>query len=254
MVAPVRLRQVVLITRDLSAVTGSLEAELGLAGGYKDEGVGHFGLENRVIAAGDCFIEVLTPLTDQSAGHRYLERRGGDGGYMAIFQFRDREEPRRRAVELGIRIAWQADLDDISGTHLDPRDVPGAIVSLDWADPPESWHWAGPEWQGAAAKAAARPGGITSLEIGVADPETVAAKWAQVLGPDAHLDGMRILLPEAGQVLTFVESADRPSEGIIGCGLALDSPDGRSAPFGTVIGGVRFTVVPDSTPPREGAT
>jgi hypothetical protein len=253
-VAPVRLRQVVLITRDLPAVTGRLEAELGLSPGYKDEGVGHFGLENRVLAAGDCFIEVLTPLTEESAGHRYLERRGGDGGYMAIFQFSDRAEPRRRTTQLGIRIAWQVDLDDISGTHLDPRDVPGAIVSLDWADPPESWRWAGPGWLGDAARAAARPGGITSLEVSVVDPETVAAKWAQVLGPDAQHDGPRILLPDAGQVLSFVECAERRSEGIVSCGLALDSFDGRPASFATEIGGVRFTVEPprDSSPPQGG--
>ena len=67
---------------------------------------------------------------------------------MAIFQFADRAGPRERAADLGIRIVWRADLDDIAGTHLHPADIGGAIVSLDWADPPESWRWAGPSWRG----------------------------------------------------------------------------------------------------------
>jgi len=244
MVASVRLRQVVLITRDLPVVTGHLQEEFGLADGFKDEGVGGFGLENRVIAVGDCFIEVLTPLTDDSAGHRYLERRGRDGGYMAIFQFRDRDTPRRLADDLGIRIVWQADLDDISGTHLDPRDVPGAIMSLDWADPPGSWHWAGPPWRGAAVVAG--PGGIRSLEVAVPHPADAAGIWANVLGDGAELDGLTITLAEAGQIITFVASTDRREEGIVGCGLEIPTPRGRPDSFATEIGGVRFTVAPPS--------
>jgi hypothetical protein len=214
--------------------------------------VGHFGLANRVLAVGDCFIEVITPLTEESAGHRYLERRGRDGGYMAIFQFRDREGPRRRATELGIRIVWQADLEDISGTHLDPRDVPGAIVSLDWADPPESWHWAGPAWRGSSATAsAARLGGLTSLEVAVADPPTAAARWAEVLGPDVQLDGSSIRLPDARQEIAFVASSDRRREGIVGCGLALCTVDRMPVTLSTEIGGVRFTVRSPTTARTE---
>jgi hypothetical protein len=253
-VAPVRLRQVVLITRDLPAVTARLQAELGLAVGFKDEGVGHFGLENRVLAIGDCFIEVLTPLTKESAGHRYLARRGADGGYMAIFQFQDRDAPRRRAAELGIRIVWQADLEDISGTHLDPRDVPGAIVSLDWADPPESWHWAGPDWRGSSAVLAARPGGITSLEVAVADPTASASRWADVLGGEAQLRGSQVMLPDARQVISFVDSSPMTGEGIVGCGLTLDLAAGTSATVSTEIGGVRFTVAAPATTPTEEIT
>jgi hypothetical protein len=242
--APVRLRQVALITRDLPAVTGRLEAELGLSPGFKDEGVGYFGLENRVLAAGDCFIEVLTPLTDDSAGHRYLERKGSDGGYMAIFQFADRESPRRRAEALGIRIVWQGDHDDVSGTHLDPRDVPGAIVSLDWAAPPESWHWAGPAWRGPSV-GAERPGGISSLEVAVAAPASAAATWAAVLGPAVRLEGTEVVLPDAKQVVTFVAAADRRSEGIVGCGLALGPVAGLPERVRAEMGGVRFSVEPE---------
>jgi hypothetical protein len=254
MVVSVRLRQVVLITRDLPTVVGRFETVLGVGDGFQDESVGQFGLENRVLAVGDCFIEVLTPVTQESSGHRYLARRGGDGGYMAIFQFRDREAPRRRAVDLGVRIVFQADLDDMSGTHLDPRDVPGAIVSLDWADPPESWRWAGPRWRrGSAGVPAGRRGGITSLEVAVADPAAAAARWAAVLGDDVALDGSSIRLPEADQALRFVQSS-LEREGIIGCGLVLEALAGRALPTEVEIGGVRFTVGPLDTTTTEEVT
>ncbi len=247
MVAPVRLRQVALITRDLPRVTRQLEEEFGLEPGFKDDGVGFFGLENRVMAAGDCFIEVLTPLTEDSAGHRYLERRGQDCGYMAMFQFDDREASRTRAAELGIRIIWQGGHDDISGTHLDPRDVPGAIVSLDWADPPASWRWAGPSWYGPGRRSPS-PGGITSLEVAVRDPAAAAGRWAEVLGSGASIDGLRVVLAEAGQIITFVAVAERRDEGIVACGLSLVLPTGSaSRAVGArevMISGVRFSVVP----------
>ena len=56
----------------------------------------------------------------------------------------------------------------------------GAIVSLDWADPAESWRWAGPEWTGRAP--AHRQGGLRGLTIEVTDPAGAAARWAEVLG------------------------------------------------------------------------
>ena len=57
----VRLRQVVLVARDLEAVAGALRQPLGLGAPFHDEGVGHFGLRNAVMALGDTFVEVVSP-------------------------------------------------------------------------------------------------------------------------------------------------------------------------------------------------
>jgi hypothetical protein len=237
---PVRLRQVVLITDDLAAVTAVVERDLGLTDPFTDPGVSEFGLENRVYPAGDCFLEVITPITDDSPGARYLARRGGDdGGYMAIFQFAERSVPRQRACDLGIRIVWRADLEDVSGTHLHPSDMGSAIVSLDWADPPESWRWAGPAWRGGAP--AGCRGGVTSLTVAASDPGKVSARWAEVLGPGARLEDTTVHLADAGQKLSFVPAADARHEGITGCGLALATADGERT---TDVGGVQFTVDP----------
>jgi hypothetical protein len=238
MTPPLRLRQVVLITTDLAGVVERLRSELALGEPFPDPGVAEFGLENRVLAAGDCFVEVLTPIDPGSAGARYLARRGGDAGYMAMFQVDDSEVARKRLADLGIRVVWQGDLPDISGTHLHPADIGAAIVSFDWADPPESWHWAGPAWRGGAP--AERAGGLTSLTVAALDPAAVARRWADALGPEAELaDETTVAITAADQQLHFVAAADRASEGVVGCGLKLPT---ITEPRTLTIAGVDFSL------------
>ncbi len=184
MLTGVRLRQVALVARDCGRVAGELRDAFGWPEPFRDPGVSRFGLTNAVFAAGDTFVEVVAPAQPGTTAGRYLDRRGGDGGYMAIFQVPDLEAARARLAGLGVRVVWTADLPDIAGTHLHPKDVPGAIVSLDWAAPPQSWRWAGPAWTGGAPAPA--PGGVTGLTIEVADPAAAARRWAEVLGLTAE--------------------------------------------------------------------
>lgn len=234
-----RLRQAVVVTRDLAGVADRLERELAMPEPFVDPGVAEFGLENRVFEAGSDFLEVLTPTRVGTAGGRHLERRGGDAGYMAIFQLADLDGARQRVDDLGIRIVWQADLADISGTHLHPADVPGAIVSLDRAEPPESWHWAGPRWRGGAPPDAAA-GGITSLTVAAVEPSMMAHRWGEVLGVPPGGDAV-IRLVEVDQQLRFVPLGHgrREHEGIVAVGLRLGP---RAHAFDA--GGVRFEVEP----------
>jgi len=39
-------------------------------------------------------------------------------------------------VDLGIRVAWEVTLDNMSTVHLHPRDLGGAILSFDQPHPP----------------------------------------------------------------------------------------------------------------------
>jgi len=174
-----RLRQAVLVARDLEPVSKRLRSELGLGEPFADPGVGAFGLHNAVYAIGDCFLEVISPNQPDTTAERYLDRRG-DGGYMVIFQLSDLEAARERAVAMGVRVVWQLDLPDISGTHLHPADTRGAIVSLDRADPPESWRWGGPDWTGRAGRGA--DGRLRGVTVAVNDPEATAARWGELLG------------------------------------------------------------------------
>ena len=145
-----RLRQVVLAAADLDAACAELEGSLGLTDPFHDPGVAEFGLRNAVFELGDTFVEIVSPARDDTAVDRHLARHGGDSGYMAIVQVDDTASTRERASSMGLRVVWRADLPDIAGTHLHPKDVPGAIVSFDTPVPPASWRWAGPRWTGKA--------------------------------------------------------------------------------------------------------
>src|SRR5215475_9943023 len=117
MLTGVRLRQVALVARDCERVAAELRSAFGWSEPFRDPGVGRFGLTNAVFAAGDTFVEVVAPAQPGTTAGRYLDRRGGDGGYMAIFQMPDLAEARRRVADLGVRVVWTAELPDIAATH-----------------------------------------------------------------------------------------------------------------------------------------
>jgi len=229
---------VALVAHNCGQVSDELRAAFGWGEPFHDPGVGRFGLTNAVFAAGDTFVEVVAPVQAGTTAGRYLERRGGDGGYMAIFQVPDLAAARARLPGLGVRVVWTADLPDIAGTHLHPKDVPGAIVSLDWAEPAGSWRWAGPDWTGRVPEHRGG-GGVTGVTIEVADPAAAAARWAAVLGVTWAASGTAagIELAGWGQRLRFEPARPGQGEGITAVSVA-GLPAGRAA---RVIGGVRFT-------------
>ena len=235
MLAGPRLRQVALVVTGCEGTASQLRRTFSWPEPFHDPGVGRFGLTNAVFAVGDTFVEVVAPVEPGTTAGRYLERRGGDSGYMAIFQMPDLAEARRRVADAGVRVVWTADHADIAGTHLHPKDVPGAIVSLDWADPPESWRWAGPEWTGGVPSHPS--GGVSGLTIEVNDPAAAAARWARVLGLTVTDDDgtVAIQLVHARQDLRFAPVASGRGEGITEVRVSTQGE------IQTIqIGGVRF--------------
>jgi hypothetical protein len=232
-----RLRQVALVAHDCEKTATALQETFGWPDPFHDPGVGEFGLTNAVFPVGDTFVEVVAPMRPDTTAGRYLARRGSDSGYMAIFQMPSLEDARRRVADLGVRVVWKADLDDIAGTHLHPKDIPGAIVSLDWATPVRSWRWAGPAWTGTAPD---HPeGGIAGITVEVEEPAVAAQRWAGVLGVEAEVKGglAVVRLASAGQALRFVSADDRRVEGITEVWLTGDAVAAEAE-----IGGVRFVV------------
>ena len=205
----VRLRQAVVVAGELGPVAERLRAELGLGEPFADPAVGMFGLRNAVFALGDAFLEVVSPVQDGTAAGRQLERRGGDGGYMLIFQLDDLAGARARAAELGVRAVWEVDLPDISATHLHPADMRGAIVSIDRPLPPESWRWGGPDWTGRAGTGA-------PVE-----------------------EGTRLALD--GGSVRFTPAAEPSGEALVEVALELPA-DARGGREAVEIAGVRFTL------------
>jgi hypothetical protein len=222
----VRLRQAVLVARELEPLATRLREELGLGEPFRDPGVGEFGLANAVFAIGGCFLEVVSPLRPGTAAGRQLGRAGGDGGYMVLFDLEDLEGARRRAEHGGVRTVWRIDLPDISGTHMHPADLRGAIVSLDGSRPYGTWRWGGPQWTGRTGEAA--PGRLTGLTVAVGDPAGTAARWGDVLG--LPLDrGEPVLVMSDGATVRFVDTGTQAVEQLVEISLALPAEvrDGR---------------------------
>ena len=235
----VRLRQAVLVAHELEPVAGELRSALELNEPFRDPGVGEFGLTNAVFALGDCFLEVVSPVRADTAAGRYLDRHGGDGGYMVIFDLEDLDGARERVRQSGIRVVWQIDLPDISGTHLHPADMRGAIVSLDRSRPYGSWRWGGPQWTGKLASGAS--GRLAGITVAVADPDAVAARWAQVLGVPVRDAGEPALALDGAEVL-FTTAADAQGEGLIA--IAHEPPPARRGERqATEVGGVSLRPV-----------
>jgi Glyoxalase-like domain len=218
-----RLRQAVLAARDLDAVTGELQRRLGLEEPYADPGVEYFGLRNAVFALGDTFLEVVSPLRPGTAAGRLIERRGGDTGYMLMFQVEDLAAARERIRRERVREVFEiTGLDDMAEVHLHPADMRAAIVSLSQPRPPESWRWGGPDWSARSA-----PLRLRGARISVADPAAVAARWRTILGA------------EPAELALGIET-DAQERGLTEVILASPYP---ADPI--VIGGVRFVFQQD---------
>lgn len=213
------IRQICLVAHDLEPAVSTLCEVLGLEVGYRDPGVGVFGLHNAVMPLGTQFLEVVSPTGPDTSAGRFLERRGGDGGYMVILQTDDLANDRKRLEASGARIVWETTLDDIATVHVHPRDFGGAIVSLDQPIPPDSWRWGGPEWRSKSRTDVVRA--IRAAQLQSADPAALSGRWSTLLGrPSA--DGALSL---EGGAIRFQSLADDRGDGLAGVVLECANPD-----------------------------
>lgn len=173
----IRLRQVALVAAERDPVVAELCTFLGVTVCFEDPGVAEFGLHNALMTIGDQFLEVVSPTAPGTTAGRLLDKRAGDSGYMAIFEVDDLDERVAALDDADVRIVWRADLPDIRCRHLHPRDVGGAIVSLDQPVPNGSWRWAGP-WRPHAETSVVTA--IAGVDVAAADPEAMAARWAEL--------------------------------------------------------------------------
>jgi hypothetical protein len=222
-----RLRQVALVAKDLEPVRKAFEDVFGLKVAYRDPGVGVYGLVNVVMPFGGDFIEIVQPVAADASAGRYLARRGGDAGYMLIFQAPDAVRHRKRLAELGIRDIAELNTRGYTFTHFHPADVNGVLTSIDtegdgssWDDANGSWTPAGPDWK--AARAGAEILGIRGARVQVPEPAAAARHWAELF--DAKLASGGTAIELDGGRIAFVPSGDPRASGIVGLDLAVKDP------------------------------
>ena len=217
-----RMRQICLVARELAPVVETFQDVFGLEVCFRDAGVGKYGLENALFPVGDGFLEVVAPIREGTTAGRFLDRRGGDGGYMVITQCADLAPRRARCAATRVRIANEINHGGYRELQLHPRDVGGAMLSFSYQEGDEAAN--GP-WHPAASKGTTARGGVvramTAAELQSDDPERLAGRWSQVtelpLDRDDH--GHPVIALDDAR-LRFVKASDGRGEGLAGLDLA----------------------------------
>ena len=250
-----RLKQIALVAKKLAPIVEDMHSVFGLEVGYRDPGVKTFGLENALFPVGNQFIEVVSPIQEGTAGGRYLDRRGGDGGYMVICQCDDHAQRKRRVAELGIRKVLESDGHEYKIMQLHPRDTGGSFLEIDFQQGGEDingpWEPAGKNFHSAIRTDVVR--GIAAAEIQTPDVKDLAERWGRIVELPVERDAAgNPCIRMQNATVRFVKDADGRGEGLAGLDLiasnrrrALEAAarDGRLKGDTIALCGMRFRLV-----------
>lgn len=222
----IQLRQICLVARELKPVIDDLTYVLGINSCFVDPGVGAFGLENTLMCVGRNFLEVVAPIEENTAGGRFLDRRGGDGGYMVICQASSRDVQRavrQRALDNKIRIAHESDRSDWSICQIHPRDMVSSFFEIDWMKPNDFEGWwmptGGMQWENKVDQSSTVD--YVGVELQCGDPVEVSQLWSKISGEPAHLVDGEMHIAFNNATLRFVEATDGRGPGLGGLDIAV---------------------------------
>ncbi len=213
-----RLRQICLVAHDLEPVVDQLCQTFGVAVCHRDPNVNKYGLHNALMPFGNTFMEVVAPLpgkaSGDTAGGRYMQRIGGDCGYMVIMDHEDVKPFREHVAAIGVRIANKLDYTTYQGTQLHPKDVGGTIMSIGhddhgddiWGD----WHAAGKDWKKHVHTE--RVAAIVGVETQSDDPQRLASRWGEVLRRPVLNDARGLHIAVDNAKYYFVPPVDNRGE------------------------------------------
>ena len=263
-----RLRQVALVGDQYEETENALREVFGLDVAYRDPGnrpgreagVSIFGLKNFVMPIGNQFLELVVPLEDgpTSAAGRYLQRRGGPGGYMLLFQVPRSEygAHSEHLSEMGVRTVAGGDISETGSdaVHIHPKDLPGCLVELRWCENDEKddgdWWPVEKDWRDHSNTEVAEA--IVGAEVQTPEPLQLAQRWGEVLQQDVLTVNDAPSLSTADGPVRFVEPTDGRPEGLGGIDVKVRDPETvlrRAANFGLPVGenmveisGLRFNL------------
>lgn len=223
-----RMRQVAFVAETLEPAEKELGATLGLVPCFRDPGVEKWGLKNVLMAVGTDFIEIVSPFEDGTSAGKYLERRGGNGGYMVILQAQDSLKERARINALGVKSVYESDHPEWPLTHFHPRDTGGILLSIetagsnqqDYNDPYSDWLAAGTEWHDLVKTDVTRC--IKAVEIQSADPQKMVALWEKILDTSHRMDEHGGYLIDLDNMpLRFIQDTDGRGGGLGGIDIEV---------------------------------
>ena len=236
-----RLRQPVLVARSKAETVRDLAAVLDLhpvhgsgdlspyglpAKGPMSEGgrkvLERLGVENLLFAAGSDIMEVMFPTRPDGATVGFMDRRGGDTGYMIVLQTDDVAKYKSLAENEGVRITHEGHFPNYHDIHLHPADCGGALLSMARQLPenvPDGPWYPGGNWQDQPASRAVS--GITGVELCSPDPQALAERWGRLLGLPVAREGNAFTIALEDGVLRFAPAEGGQKEGFYGLDLKV---------------------------------
>ncbi|QIT55767.1 hypothetical protein HC341_11425 [Aquisalimonas sp. 2447] len=227
-----RLRQVCLAAPRLEPLAEDLEAILGVPVCHRDENLAKYGLENVLFAVGTGFLEIVAPIQSGTAVERFIQRSGGRGGYMAIFDCADPEARALHAESLGVRRANVIQQNGYHSVQLHPRDCRAAMI--EFGHTPGGERLDGPYWPaGADWMANANPEqALMGIELESPDPHGLMRHWASILQlPAPAQDGAPCLVAGAARIAAR-QSGD-PRERLAAVDVQVQDPARAAHEAGT---------------------
>ncbi len=217
-----KLRQIAMMVNDLPEAIDLYGRVLGMTP-CRAGALPQFGLDNAVLPAGNgTFVELLAPAGGDSAGARFLQRRG-EAPYMVIFETAEYDRLILHLRDLGVRITGETQHDGSRSAFLHPSSCNGAFLEIiEVTEPTNPWPAAGPDWQSATHQ----PGTLQLRQIAIIvhDLDAAIAHWSALFGLQptkrfqiSFTDLEIAVLPLADRN-TFIELAQPTSD---------DSPSGR---------------------------
>jgi hypothetical protein len=215
-----RLRQIAVITRQPEPVEDELRHVLGLALAYRYPGVDGFGLGTAYFPIGNEMFEVVVAAERGTVADRFIDRRGGQGGFIVMLECRDLSAYRQRAEAAGVRVVGEGD-DPARGRHVQfhPKDTGGTFLELHEPFGPGAgehdgpWPYGGDDWR--SARRTRSVTGIVGAEIQSEDPGAVAARWSRLLDrPACTTEAGDIVMSLRGGHLRFARAQDGRGEGL----------------------------------------
>jgi hypothetical protein len=227
----IQLRQICLVASELKPAITDLTEIFGINACYVDPGVATFGLENTLLAIGHNFLEVVAPTQPDTAAGRYLNRRGGDGGYMVICQadsLDSQQAVRARALDKGVRVAFEAERETWNICQLHPGDMKASFLEIDWDEHNDfdgNWHPAGGlGWRDQVKQDVTVD--YLGVELQGPDPVELAERWSEVADLPVSRDGGVLEMALNNVTLRFVEAEDGRGAGLGGLDFAVADRDG----------------------------
>ena len=184
------IRQLVLVCKNRDQVVRNLCDLFDIKVAFNDPGIIFFGLENALLPVGNTFIEVISPVEEGTTAGRFLDRRHQQG-IDIIFES---DDPAARAI------------------HLHPKQIGGAILSLDFMDPQESWKWAGSEWQKHVETKTVET--IIGVQIQSSDPTQMKDRWQSILtSNNSNIEDKNLINLDQTSI-EFIKNEDTRGEGV----------------------------------------